>query len=119
MLKGAPNGTIGAATPSGWMTTEIFVQWLKHFISYSHPTQEFPVLLLMDNHISHVSIEAKKLARENNVCLLTLPPHTSHKLQPLDRTVYGPLKSYYNSGCQSWLTNNPGKRITIYDVSEI
>lgn len=119
MLKGAPNGTIGAATPSGWMTTEIFVHWLKHFISYSHPTQEFPVLLLMDNHISHVSIEAIKLARENNVCLLTLPPHTSHKLQPLDRTVYGPLKSYYNSGCQSWLTNNPGKRITIYDVSEI
>ncbi|XP_030758016.1 uncharacterized protein LOC115883747 [Sitophilus oryzae] len=119
MLKGAPNGTIGAATPSGWMTTEIFVQWLKHFILYSHPTQEFPVLLLMDNHISHISIEAIKLARENNVCLLTLPPHTSHKLQPLDRTVYGPLKSYYNSACQSWLTNNPGKRITIYDISEI
>lgn len=119
MLKGAPNGSIGAASPSGWISSEIFVQWMKHFISYTHPTENMPVLLIMDNHNSHVSLEAIKLAKENNVVLLTLPPHTSHKLQPLDRTVYGPLKTHYNNACKTWLTNHPGQRITIYDVSEI
>ncbi|KAJ8912429.1 hypothetical protein NQ315_006095 [Exocentrus adspersus] len=112
MIKGAPNRTIGIASPSGWMTIEIFVQWLEHFISYAHPTKELPVLLIMDNHISHISYTAIKMARENNITLLTLPPHTSHKLQPLDRTVYGPLKAHYNSACHSWLMNHPGQCIT-------
>lgn len=119
MLKGAPNGTIGTTSPNGWITTELFIHWLKHFISYTNPTPEMPVLLIMDNHNSHLSLGVIRLARESNVVLLTLPPHTSHKIQPLDVSVYGPLKSYYNNACQTWLTNHPGQRITIYDIAEI
>ena len=33
-------------------------------------------------------------AKENHVTLLCLPSHTTHKLQPLDRTFRGPLKTY-------------------------
>lgn len=118
MIKGAPASTIGVANPSGWMTGDIFVQWLRHFIQHSHSSTEHPVLLLMDNHDSHITIDSLNLAKENGITLLTFPPHCSHKLQPLDRSVYGPLKRYYNAACDSWLLQNPGKPMTIYDIAE-
>ena len=31
---------------------------------------------------------------EHNIRLLVLPPHTSHLLQPLDMSVFGPLKTH-------------------------
>lgn len=119
MLRGSPSGSDGAANQSGWINSEIFVKWLDHFIMFSKASLEKQVLLILDNHDSHVSIPAIEKARENGIVLLTLPPHTSHKLQPLDRSVYGPLKKFYNSGCDSWLMRNPGQRITIYEVAEL
>ena len=117
-LNGAPPGTIGAANLSGWMDAEIFESWLDHFIKHSHSTKDNPTLLIMDNHVSHVSLAVIDKAKENGVVLLTFPPHTSHKLQPLDRTVYGPLKKYLHTACNDWMLSNPGKLITIYEVAQ-
>lgn len=119
MIKGAPHGTVGAATPSGWISKDVFLKYLQHFVLHASPTKEKPVLIIMDNHDSHISLVAVDYAKKNNVILLTFPPHTTHRLQPLDRCVYGPLKKYYNDGCRAWLLHHPGKRITIYDIPEI
>jgi len=73
----------------------------------------------MDNHDSHISVESLNLAKENGITLLTFPPHCSHKLQPLDRSVYGPLKRHYNTACDSWMMRNPGQPMKIYDISEV
>ncbi|KAG1696941.1 hypothetical protein GQR58_006140 [Nymphon striatum] len=54
-----------------------------------------PAILLMDNHESHLSLEVMDMARENGLTIVTFPPHCSHRLQPLDVSFYGPLKSYY------------------------
>lgn len=119
MLTGAPAGTKGTATSSGWSSSEIFLEWMHHFIFHVKPSKASPVLLIMDNHETHVSVAAIKLAKENGISLLTLPPHTSHKLQPLDRTVFKPLEDFYGDAAKSWLLNNPGKRISIYEVAEL
>lgn len=119
MIKGGPPGVEGEATPSGWVNKDVFLKWFEFFIKHARPSAEYPVLLLMDNHESHISLDIIKMAKKHNVQLLTLPPHTSHKLQPLDKSVYGPLKRHYNNECNNWLSNHPGQRITIYDVSEI
>lgn len=119
MIKGAPHGTVGAANPSGWISADIFLYYLQHFVKHSSPTKDKPVLLVMDNHDSHISLKAIDYAKTNHVILFTFPPHTTHRLQPLDRCVYGPLKKYYNGACREWLLQHPGKRITIYDVPEI
>ena len=55
-------------------------------------TPSNPVLLLMDNHDSHIPISVLKEARSRGIFLHTMPPHTSHKLQILECTVYGQLK---------------------------
>lgn len=98
MLNGTPPGTSGAAHQSGWMNREIFLQWLLHFAKHTKCSPEKPVLLLMDNHCSHVAI---------GTILLTFPPHCSHKVQPLDRTVYFPLKAFYSDCCSRWMLNHP------------
>ena len=73
----------------------------------------------MDNHDSHISIETIDLSKENGVTLLTLPPHYSHKLQPFDRSVYGPFKTFYNQAANAFMVSHPGKTITIYDMAEL
>lgn len=93
---------------SGWMNTDIFLQVIKHFIKFSKSTPQHKTLLLMDE--SHASINVINMAKENGVVLFTIPPHCSHKLQPLDKSVYGPYKKFYNDACRAWLVNNPGKQ---------
>ncbi|WP_341658275.1 helix-turn-helix domain-containing protein [Blattabacterium cuenoti] len=119
MLNGAPTGSIGGANPSGWSNEKLFIDYLNHFVQFVKPTADDPALLILDNHESHMSIEAIEIAKKNGVVMLTLPPHTSHKLQPLDCTVFGPYKTYYNVALNEWMVEHPGKPITIYDVASV
>lgn len=101
------------------MNADPFPKWLDHFIDHAKPSMEDKVLLILDNHVSHCSYEAVVRARENGIVMITIPPHTSHKSQPLDRTFYGPLKTSYEQECNKFMVNNPGKRITPYDIAEL
>lgn len=50
---------------------------------------------------------------------MTLPPHTSHKLQPLDLTFFGPLKTSFNRECDLFLKAHPHEKITMYDLASL
>ncbi|ESN90941.1 hypothetical protein HELRODRAFT_145916, partial [Helobdella robusta] len=104
---------------SGWMVESTFKKWFEHFCTYAKPSKAAPALLIMDNHESHLSIDFIDMASKNGVILLTIPPHTSHKLQPLDVSVYGPFKRHFNREIDSWLVSHPGKTVSIYDLAEI
>ena len=112
-MKGAPPGAIGVVNPSGWMLAACFTEFMKHFIKFHSVIPSF------DNHGSHISIETTNLAKDNDVILLTLSPHCSHKLQPLDRSVYGPFKTFHNQAANGFIVTHPGKPITSYDVAEL
>lgn len=117
---GGMPGAKGCASKSGWMTVEIFAEeYLDHLISHSNCTKENPILLILDNHGSHVSIQAVQKAKDNGITLLTIPPHTSHKLQPLDISVYGPFKGYFNRAMDDWMRNNPGQLVRIGNMSQL
>lgn len=118
-LRNGPVGSIGACNPSGWINEEHFCKFLQHFVKMTKCTRDKPCLLILDNHNSHLSLEGLNLAKKNGVVMLSFPPHCSHKLQPLDRSVYGPFKKYVNSASDSWMLNHPGSTMTIYDLPEI
>lgn len=118
-VNNGPPGSIGSANPTGWMKENDFLKFLKHFVKHARSSQEKPVLLLLDNHESHLALQGITFCKENGVVVLSLPPHCSHKLQPLDRSVYGPLKKYINGTCDSWMRNHPGKTMSIYDIPPI
>nr|CAI5826562.1 unnamed protein product [Callosobruchus analis] len=117
----SPEGTLGAATPTGWSNEALLVMFMKHFIKFARPSKERPVIILMDNHESHISVPAIRLAKENGVILVTLHPHTSNKMQPLDKSVFGPFKTYFNQAANEKMLT-PGhiaKPLTIYDIAEL
>lgn len=118
-VRYGPPECIGAGNSSGWMTEKEFILFLDHFIKFVKPSEQEPVLLLLDNHHSHVNIAVVKKAKENHVVMLSFPPHCSHNLQPLDVGVYGPFKNYFSRKQTAWMHNNPGKTMTIYDIPGI
>lgn len=118
-IHGAPEGSLGVATKSGWINSQIFVDVLKHIQHHTLCSKENPILLLCDNHESHVTIEAINYARDNGIVYLSFPPHTSHRLQPLDVGVFGPFKSKLKTAFNDWHISNVGKTLTIYEIPKI
>lgn len=118
-LNGGPSGSTASANLSGWMTDTDFLCYMQHFHQYTRSTPEKPCLLVLDNHGSHMSLPVINFCRENGIVLLTIPPHTSHRLQPLDRTVFGPLKRYVSESCAGKMRSQAGRPLTIYDIPSI
>nr|XP_047140257.1 MFS-type transporter clz9-like [Hydra vulgaris] len=56
------------------------------------------------------------LYKDIGIVLLSLPPHCSHKLQPLDRSVFGPFKKCLANAQDSWIKSSPGKTMSICDL---
>lgn len=76
------------------------------------------ILLLLDGHYSHKSIEVIDFARQNHISVLSFPPHCTHRMQPLGMSSFFlPLKRYYNTECDKWMGKYPGRRITYYDIA--
>ena len=76
LKEGAIPNTLFGNSESGWINSQLFVEWFVFFIKTIPPMR--PVLLIQDGHSSHVSIELIEMARANDVILLCLPAHTSH-----------------------------------------
>jgi hypothetical protein len=48
LMQGAPENSIQYNTGNGWADQEGFLTFLRHFIKYTHPSPDDPVLLWMD-----------------------------------------------------------------------
>ena len=116
MIRAGPAGCIGRSNGSGWMTADDFLEFIKHFAKHTVASTSNQKLLLLDNHESHLSVPVIDFARANGITMLSFPPHTSHKLQPLDRSVYGPFKCYLEAAQTAWMRSHPGQRMTIHDL---
>lgn len=91
--QGMIKGTFFGVSPTGWMTSTVFHEW---FVLFTKSVKERPILLLFDGHLSHLDIKTIEEARSNNITILKFPPHTTDLLQPLDRAVFGPLKTAWD-----------------------
>ena len=120
LLKGAPEGALQDNSISGWMQTDIFYRWVKNFISFTHCSKDSPILLILDGHTTHVkSIATIELARDNGLILLSLPPHCTHRMQPLDVSFMKPLSGNFSKEVQLWMRSHPGQTVSIYEIAEL
>ena len=116
--KGEVPGTTFGLSESGWIDMKLFKGWLcDHFLKHAVPSR--PLLLLLDWHSSHHNPKAVRVAKENDVILFTLVPHTTHEMQPLDTAVFGPLKAHWREACHKYIQNNPGMAVTKYQFSSL
>lgn len=98
------------------------VKILRYGLTISSHTASQPWKILccysLDTRDIHISINILDKIKTNWIILLCFSPPCSHKLQPLDRSVHGPLKCYNNNACNSWQINDPGKAMTTYNIAD-
>lgn len=97
------------AHPNGWMTKEFFMNWLCHFANsvLGGVLHENRNLLIFDGHGIHIVLQTVEVENMMGIDLLTLPTHTTHRLQPLDVSVFGTFKSYFRDERAAWMAKNP------------
>jgi hypothetical protein len=79
---------------SGWTSDSHGFEWLqRQFDPLTRPEDPSERrLLILDGHSSHITANFIAYCMDNKIDLLVLPPHTSHVLQPLDISIFQPLK---------------------------
>ena len=90
-MQGIPPSWAFTATKSGFIDSAIFLMWFRDVFLQQCGRQR-PLVLIMDNHVSHLGPEVIDLAKKEQIELLCLPPHSTHLLQPLDVGVFNLLK---------------------------
>jgi 4-hydroxybenzoate polyprenyltransferase len=112
------------ATDKGWINRAVALEWLEEvFIPRTQPSDPSQSrLLILDGHDSHTTDDFMWACYKNNIQLLFLPPHTSHVLQPLDLSIFSPLKHTYRkllNRMTSWTESTVvGKQMMIKCIVE-
>lgn len=105
-MENGPLGTRYASSDSGWMEEAQFTEWFRSvFLPATESLRKSkPVVLILDGHGSHISLKVVTSARQNNVVIFCLPPHTTHLLQPLDVSVFRTVKRVWKSILKEYKT---------------
>ena len=80
-----PAGAIYRANESGFMSEDLYLTWFSEcFIPNCGCDPDIPVILIQDNHSTHMGYCLREKAIEHNILIYNLPAHSSHILQPMD-----------------------------------
>lgn len=101
-------------TENGWMCgptffgyiTNVFLPWLQS------ENIKRPVVLFMDGHVPHMTLHLSKFCSENGIVLIALFPNSTHLLQPMDVSVFRPLKNAWKQEVQRWRMDNSGRKLS-------
>ena len=93
-------------TKSGYIDNEMFISFLHFFEDNRMKIPGKKCLLFLDGHASHLSTDAIEFCMANDIELFCLPPHSSHRLQPLDTHFNKPLKSSWTKKIEDFFRAN-------------
>lgn len=88
--------------PEGWSVrgTEngcrVFCQRIRG-VQKKNKHGDKKIIVVFDGHKSHLTLKLSKLASENGIELICLPPSATHIMQPLDVALFKGLKQYWRS----------------------
>lgn len=109
-----------AMTDNGWMTSEAFLSFLLEFNEFvTNKKITKPVILFVDMHSTHVSLEASQYCVSNGIVLHSLLPNATHILQPADVGLFSPLKVVWKSESMKWRKEHSGESITKKSFSTV
>lgn len=92
------------------MTGESFFEYIGNvFIPFLKESETpLPVVVFLDGHKFHLSLNLSILCSENKIILVSLFPNATHILQPLDVAVFGPMKKNI---IRQWRIDHDGREI--------
>lgn len=88
---------------SAFINSEISMQWLKTYFLLRK-------LLIVDGYTSHCNVDMLEFADEHDIIILSLPSHTTHMSQPLDRAVFKSLEAAVFGACDHWIKTNLSRK---------
>jgi hypothetical protein len=90
--------TYFTSSENGWSSKKIGLRWLEEvFDRHTKPSNpRTRRLLIVDGHSSHVNMEFINYADHHRIIILILPPHSTHRLQPLDVGIFQNLSTAYS-----------------------
>lgn len=99
-----------AVSSKGWTSEDLGVRWLRDI--FDRHTKEKAGnsrrLLIADGHSSHVNLRFIDYCDRNRILLVILPPHSTHRLQPLDVGVFSPLAHAYSEEIDQLIQSSCG-----------
>jgi hypothetical protein len=109
---GPVDGHWRAHSESGWQTSDTFQTYLQQLRDVMG---DGPIHLLLDSYSAHRTIPVKATAISLGITLHFIPPGLTDELQPLDRTLFGVLKSQAKRLFHERFRSNPPARRTKKD----
>ncbi|KAJ8911934.1 hypothetical protein NQ315_016275 [Exocentrus adspersus] len=104
LIDSVPTSWFIDRSESGWIKSDTFYEYIANGLNSWIETNNInrPVLLLVDGHKSHLTLELSKFCHDNEIFLYALPPNTTHILQPADVSVFKPLKTSWKQTVRKW-----------------
>ena len=100
-----------ASSEKGWTNDQLGFKWLELFDRYTKAKarqgRDWRVLWT-DGHGSHLSMEFLSWSIEHRIHIAVYPSLSTHRLQPLDIGLFGPLASYYSTSLSSFIASTRG-----------
>ena len=94
----------------GWMDSQILLTWFQEYFlpfTVDRRSEASSGILIVNNFSGHVHPTTLRYAKENNVIMAGLPPHSTHITQLLDVTLMKPLKDYWKRMLEKLRVQNP------------
>jgi hypothetical protein len=87
-----------ASSPNGWTSNELALSWLQSLFDKQTAGKAGRDwrLLILDGHGSHCTLSFLERCRNHKILVAVFPPHSTHRLQPLDVSLFGPLATHYS-----------------------
>ena len=98
------------SSPNGWTNDELGYSWLTGLFEKETAAKAKRSwrLLFVDGHSSHVNMNFLDWCEQHRILVAIYPPHSTHRLQPLDVGVFAPLAHYYSEGLDSLIRQSEG-----------
>ena len=88
-----------ATSPTGWTNDQLGLEWLinvfdRHTKAKARQGRDYR-LLITDGHGSHVNLAFLDWCDQHRILVAVFPSHSTHRLQPLDVSLFSPLSQAY------------------------
>lgn len=103
-----PPGSIVRMSPKGFMTKELFVDFIKHLGNFK-PSGK--VLLVFDGAACYLDLAILNASEENEIVLYCLLSNTTHELQALDKSLYRSFEHHWDVEFHHYQAEHPDRKI--------
>ena len=118
----APGNVQVAATSKGYITKAKFHEYDGWFVAHlkQNGLLGIPHMLICDCHSSHLyNLPFFLLMKRHKIHVFSIPPHTSHLLQPLDKTLFAQFKIHWEKHLTQYINENKGKCLNKVDFWDV